>query len=53
MPGQQENEGTAGQNSPWFAFYLVISKFSLDRFVLLRIVATRDDEDGVMRIKVW
>lgn len=26
MPGQQENEGTAGQNSPWFAFYLVISR---------------------------
>lgn len=29
MPGQQENAGTPGQNSPWFAFYLVISKFSV------------------------
>lgn len=29
MPGQQENEGTLGQNSPWFAFYLVISTFSV------------------------
>lgn len=41
------------KTAPGLHFTWLSADFSLNRFVLLRIVATGDDEDGMMRIKVW
>lgn len=55
MPGQQENGGTAGQNRPWFAFYLVISTFSVLTDYSFASDGTRDvgDSDDERRSKAW